>query len=112
LRDAGFVSGGRAPPASPPRAPPARRATPPGAPATDLEDARAQLSQYTAQNPALPIWGGPCRVPPALRGRAESERASQHAFADQTLHGLDLLRRGLSPLRGCLTHDIAPDPRV
>src|SRR5262249_29386951 len=106
------VNGGTARPARHLQGHPARRGNPTGGTATDLEDARAQLSQYTAQNPALPIWGGPCRVPPPRRGRAESERASQHAFADQTLHGLDLLRRGLSPLRGCLTHDIAPDPRV
>src|SRR5262244_1853101 len=48
----------------------------------------------------------------ALRGRAEPKRAGPHAVADQLLHSGEFLRRGLGTLRGCLTHHIAPDPRM
>src|SRR5262245_37915282 len=90
---------------------PARRGDSPRGTATDLEDARAQLSQHTPQGPALSIWGDTSGVSSARRGRAEPERARPHAVADQLLHGSEFLRRGLSPLRGGLTHDIATNPR-
>src|ERR1043166_3450601 len=91
---------------------PVRRGAPPWGAATHLKDARAQLTQDAAKSPALGIRGGPGGVSPALRGRAEPERASLHPLTHQTLHGREFFRRGLGALRGCLTHDIAPYPRV
>src|SRR5262249_6711023 len=61
---------------------PVRRRGPPGGTATHLEDTSAQFTQDTAKSPAFSTRGGPSGVSPALRSRAEPERASPHAVAD------------------------------
>ena len=83
-----------------------------GGAATHLEEARAQIPQHAAERPALFIGGYPGWVLPARGGRAEPERTRQHPLSDQALHGLELLRCGVGPLRSGLTHHIASDPRV